>query len=378
MKKYYSDETKNQTVQEFINGKSVSEIHAKTGISRSTIYSWIETQKETFTKAKKINLRDYRELVAKCERQQKIIDILKESPCTVSAPLRERYEVIKSLKGTYSETLLCDALNVSKNSYYNHIFRNKNDANQFIQKEREMTPIIEQIYNESNQIYGPGKVHAVLKDRGYKISVNVVSRIMHQNGLFAIRTSSKTLYEQEIKRKENILQQKFTVTRPNEVWVSDVTEFNVKCFIFYICVIIDLYARKVVGYKISRSNNTKLIMNTFREAYENRHPGNDLIFHSDNGTNYCSKVFMRYLKTLNVRQSFSRPHVPYDNSVAEAFFKHLKAEELYRTRYRSEREFKESVNRYITFYNTERPHSVNRYRTPDKWEKQYWERNNRT
>lgn len=378
MKKYYSDETKNQTVQEFINGKSVSKIHAETGISRSTIYSWIESQKEKFTKADKINLRDYRELIAKCERQQKIIDILKESPCTVSAPLRERYKVIKSLKGTYSETLLCDALNVSKGSYYNHIFRNKNDANQFIQKEREMTPIIEQIYNESNQIYGPGKVHAVLKDRGYKISVNVVSRIMHQNGLFAIRTSSKTLYEQEVKRKENILQQKFTVNRPNEVWVSDVTEFNVKCFIFYICVIIDLYARKVVGYKISKSNNTKLIMNTFREAYENRYPGNELIFHSDNGTNYCSRVFMRYLKILNIRQSFSRPHVPYDNSVAEAFFKHLKAEELYRTRYRSEREFKESVNRYMTFYNTERPHSVNRYRTPDKWENQYWERNNHT
>ncbi len=378
MKKYYSDETKNQTVQEFINGKSVSKIHAETGISRSTIYSWIESQKEKFTKADKINLRDYRELIAKCERQQKIIQILKDSPCTASSPLRERYEVIKSLKGTYSETLLCDALNVSKGSYYNHIFRNKNDANQFIQKEREMTPIIEQIYNESNQIYGPGKVHAVLKDRGYKISVNVVSRIMHQNGLFAIRTSSKTLYEQDVKRKENILQQKFTVNRPNEVWVSDVTEFNVKCFIFYICVIIDLYARKVVGYRISRSNNTKLIMNTFREAYENRHPGNELIFHSDNGTNYCSRVFMRYLKTLNVKQSFSRPHVPYDNSVAEAFFKHLKAEELYRTRYRSEREFKESINRYMTFYNAERPHSVNRYRTPDKWENQYWERNNHT
>ncbi len=71
MKKYYSDETKNQTVQEFINGKSVSKIHAETGISRSTIYSWIESQKESLTKAEKINLRDYRELVTKCERQQK-------------------------------------------------------------------------------------------------------------------------------------------------------------------------------------------------------------------------------------------------------------------------------------------------------------------
>ena len=62
MKKNYSDETKNQTVQEFINGKSVSEIHTETGISRSTIYSWIESQKETFTKSEKINLRDYYEL----------------------------------------------------------------------------------------------------------------------------------------------------------------------------------------------------------------------------------------------------------------------------------------------------------------------------
>lgn len=378
MNKYYSESQKLELVSRYISGESISNLQKDIGVSRSTIYNWIEHYKDHFVSNKKFNMRDYHDLLVRTERQQKIIDILKESPCTVSAPLRERYEVIKSLKGTYSETLLCDALNVSKGSYYNHIFRNKNDANQFIQKECEMTPIIEQIYNESNQIYGPGKVHAVLKDRGYKISVNVVSRIMHQNGLFAIRTSSKTLYEQEVKRKENILNQKFTVNRPNEVWVSDVTEFNVKCFTFYICVIIDLYARKVISYKISRSNNTKLIMSTFREAYESRHPDNDLIFHSDNGTNYCSRVFMQYLKTINVRQSFSRPHIPYDNSVAEAFFKHLKAEELYRTRYRSEREFKESVNRYMTFYNTERPHSVNRYRTPDKWEKQYWDRNNRT
>ncbi len=154
MKKYYSDETKNQTVQEFVNGKSVSKIHAETGISRSTIYSWIESQKETFTKTEKINLRDYHELAAKCERQQKIIKILKDSPCTASSPLRERYNVIKSFKNTYSETLLCDALNVSKGSYFNHIFRNKNDASQYAAKVEEMTPIIEQIYHELNQIYG--------------------------------------------------------------------------------------------------------------------------------------------------------------------------------------------------------------------------------
>ncbi len=378
MKKYYSDETKNQTVQEFINGKSVSKIHAETGISRSTIYSWIESQRETFTKSEKINLRDYRELVTKCERQQKIIQILKESPCTVSSPLRERYNVIKSFKDTYSETLLCDALNVSKGSYFNHIFRNKNDASQYAAKVEEMTPIIEQIYHESNQIYGPGKVHAILKDRGYTISINVVSRIMHQKGLFAIRTSSKTLYVQEQKRKENIVKQKFNVKKPNEVWVSDVTYYKFNNTIFYICVIIDLYARKVIAYNVSNSNNTRLVKRTLKEAYDERKPDDGLIFHSDNGSSYTSKSFMKYLKELNISQSFSRPHIPYDNSVVESFFKYLKAEELYRTKYKSEREFKESLARYMTFYNTERPHSIIKYWTPDKWESKYWNKNNCT
>ncbi len=380
MRKYYSDETKNQTVQQFINGKSVSEIHAQTGISRSTLYSWIDTKSEetTFTNSAKIKLRDYHDLVAKCERQEKIIQILKDSPCTVTSPLRERYAVIKNFRGKYSETLLCDALNVSKGSYFNHIFRNKNDVTQYALKAEEMTPIIEQIYHESNQIYGPGKIHAILKDRGYTISNNVVARIMHQNGLFAIRTSSKTLYEQEQKRKENILKQNFTVNHPNEVWVSDITYFKFNDITYYICVIIDLYARKVIAYNISNSNNTRLTKRTLKDAFESRKPDSKLLFHSDNGSNYTSKSFMKYAKELNITQSFSRPHIPYDNSVMESFFKTLKAEELYRARYRSERDFKESVSKYIIFYNSQRPHSIIKYWTPNKWEAKYWDRNNRT
>lgn len=225
---------------------------------------------------------------------KKIIQILKVSPCTASSPLRERYNVIKSFKDTYSETLLCEALNVSKGSYFNYIFRNKNDASQYVDKVEDMTPIIAQIYHESNQIYVPGKVHAILKDRGYTISINIVLRIMHQNGLFAIRTSSKTLYELEPKRKENIVKQNFNVKKPNEVWVSDVTYYKFNDTIFYICVIIDLYARKVIAYNVSNANNTKLIKRTLKEAYEERKPDSNLIFHSDNGSNNTSKSFMKY------------------------------------------------------------------------------------
>lgn len=378
MNKHYSTETKIKIIQQYSQGVSISELSKNSGASRSTIYQWIDKNKQTVCKNQNLNLRDYHDLVIKCERQQKIIEILKSSPCTVSAPLRERYEVIKTFKATYSETLLCDALNVSKGSYYNHIFRNKNEANQFAQKEEEITPIIEKIYNESNQIYGPGKIQAVLKDRGHTVSISVVSRIMHKNGWFAIRTSSKALYKQEQQRKENILKQNFTVSKPNEVWVSDVTYHKFNNMVYYICVIIDLYARKVIAFNISTSNNTRLTKRTFNQAYIERQPDKTLIFHSDNGSNYTSKTFASHLKSLNITQSFSRPHIPYDNSVVESFFKSLKAEELYRRKYRSERDFKESIAKYMTFYNFERPHSILKYWTPDKWEQKYWNKINRT
>ena len=102
----------------------------------------------------------------------------------------------------------------------------------------------------------------------------------------------------------------------------------------------------------------------FRAAYENRKPTNPLTFHTDRGTNYRAKTFCAYLKSLGVTQSFSRARVPYDNSVMESFFSSLKREELYRTKYRSENEFRTAVDKYMTFYNEERPHATNQYKTP--------------
>lgn len=81
---------------------------------------------------------------------------------------------------------------------------------------------------------------------------------------------------------------------------------------------------------------------------------------------------MKYLNTLGVKQSFSRAHVPYDNSVCESFLGNMKHEELYRTNYKSENELKKSIKKYIKFYNSERPHSMLRYRTPDKAEADFF------
>lgn len=274
----------------------------------------------------------------------------------------------------YNVNVLCAALCLPKGTYYNRKLRGKNGNTQAKQRRDALKPVIEEIYHESNQIYGPGKIAAVMHDRGYHISPNTIARIMHENGWFSIRGGAKALYELNQKRKENILNQQFTTTRPNEVWVSDVTYYTYNQMRYYICVIIDLYARKVVAWKISKKNSTQLTRKTFMNAYTSREITDSLLFHSDQGGNFVSKTFMNQLKELNVEQSFSRASTPYDNSVCESFFSNFKQEELYRHEYKSAEEMKRSINRYMVFYNDKRPHSILRYQTPNKFEAKYYDK----
>ena len=129
----------------------------------------------------------------------------------------------------------------------------------------------------------------------------------------------------------------------------------------------------VVGYKVGLKNSTQLIKSTFKVAHELRRPKKGLIFHTDRGSNYRSKSFGDYLKSLSVTQSFSRAHLPYDNSVVESFFSSLKREELYRTKYRSEKELRTAIDNYMLFYNEKRPHAKNGYKTPLRKETEYRE-----
>ena len=152
---------------------------------------------------------------------------------------------------------------------------------------------------------------------------------------------------------------------------SDVTYFKYKENPYYICVVMDLFSRKVLSHCVGRSETTYLIKRTIRLAYEERQPGNDLIFHSDRGAAYKSEAVRKYLASLKITQSFSRAYTPYDNAVIENFFGSLKKEELYRRRYRSERELKECVKEFITFYNERRPHEKLNYQTPNEVEAAY-------
>lgn len=194
---------------------------------------------------------------------------------------------------------------------------------------------------------------------------------MREMGLHSIRTGAKRRWRLEIRNPVDRVKQHFNPPRPNEIWVSDVTEWHVKKYTFFICAIIDLYSRRVVAYRTSRQNSTHLVKLTLKDALTQRNPKPELILHSDRGTAYRSFALIAYTNENGITLSYSRSGKPYDNSVSEAFFKTLKAEELYRRKYKSARDFIKSLDDYIDFYNTKRPHEAIRMMTPADKERCY-------
>lgn len=368
----YSSEEKASAIARYLEGgESVLSISTDTGISRSSLYAWIKEERNT-ADIVEFSLKNFRIMVNRVSRLEGIIEILQRVNCTVSSPLEAKLPAMEELYSQYSVHMLCDALQVPRGTFYNYIFRNKRDNTWYAKRREELRIRIQEIYDESNQIFGAGKIAAVMKEEGCQVSQEMVRKLMREMGLLSIRQDAKKVYEKERLSIKNHLNQQFDVTKPNEVWVSDVTYFCCKDIKYYICAIIDLYTRKVVGYRVGKKNSTQLVKSTFKQAYESRKPESGLTFHTDRGSNYRSYAMCSYLRELGVVQSFSKAGVPYDNSVMESFFSSLKREELYRTKYRSETEFRAAVDKYMVFYNERRPHTKNGYKTPMKLEAIYF------
>lgn len=366
-------EQRELAVKRYLSGERAMAITTEMGISRSALYLWIKQFREVQNEnANFISIVAYKRLQGKVKRLEEIIQIYKTLNCNYNSSLKEKLYALEELYGQHSVHILCEALDVSRGTFYNHILRNKKQNTVYVQRKEELREKIQKIYDDSNQIFGAGKIMAVLKEQGIKAGEKTVRLLMRDMGIKSIRQEAKSLYDKEKKRNRNLLQQQFNPLKPNQVWVSDITMYRLKEKNFYICVILDLYSRAVVGYKIGIKNSTQLTKSTFKIAYINRQPQSGLMFHSDNGGNYCCKTFQTYLIKLNVEQSFSRPYVPYDNSVMESFFASMKREELYRRKFKSENEFYKAVADYIIFYNEKRPHYQNSYRTPLKKEQDYY------
>ena len=133
-----------------------------------------------------------------------------------------------------------------------------------------------------------------------------------------------------------------------------------------------MFSRKVIAYSIATNQETPLVMDTFKKACEKRNCPTDLLFHSDQGMQYASYEFRKFLRKKKIRQSFSNPGCPYDNAVVESFFRTLKAEEVSRHFYATVDQLKDSIDEYIEFFNNRRPHQKLKYLTPNQVEEAYF------
>lgn len=364
-----SESTKILAVRDYHKGKKVADICRKYNCTKSTFYTWVRPYTEKKNKYGTVKLKDLQIAKERIKKLENEIEILHNSSFFKELKTKDKNSEIDKQYEKYSVHELCDAFSLSRGTYYNHLFRNKNEKSYFIQRRAMLCEKIQKIFDDSHQTYGIRRIHHSLQSDGIKVSKKLVSELMHEMGLSSVSIDSKAGYTKAvIERRADHLKQKFDVRESNVVWVSDMTCFNLNNKRLYICVYIDLYSRKVLAYNYGRNPSTNLATRTIREAILKERPGRGLIMHTDNGGPYVSYSMSKIAAHYGFTQSFSHPGKPQDNAVMESFFGILKKECLYRNNFKSEVEFKRELASYIDFYNNERQQRYLRYHSPTQYE----------
>ena len=376
MPKEYSTKFKTEVIKRYQNGESILALSQELCIAQSTIYHWrkeyysIKTANRTYTP------KEFDALSRRLEKLEHEMEIIKQSGYIADVPLQKKLSVLESIyrqaDNTYSVHELCEALDIARGTFYNYIFR-RADHSKREEAQVELMRLVQQVFDDSSQRFGAEKICVTLTESGVCVSTKRIAAIMRELGLQSVRPDAKKQYKkQQQYKKQNLLERQFTAKHPNQIWVSDITYFKVNDYWVYLCVILDLFSRKIVGYRVSRNASTNLVTSTFRTAFRERGNPSSLTFHSDRGKQYTSAAFTALLQKCGVKQSFSATARPHDNAVAETFFASFKKEEAYRREYTSEQGYRKSVEQYIQFYNELRPHRTLKYKTPTAFEEAYW------
>ena len=378
MPKEYSTKFKTEVIKRYQNGESILALSQELCIAQSTIYHWrkeyysIKTANRTYTP------KEFDALSRRLEKLEHEMEIIKQSGYIADVPLQKKLSVLESIyrqaDNTYSVHELCEALDIARGTFYNYIFR-RADHSKREEAQIELMRLVQQVFDDSSQRFGAEKIRVTLAGSGVRVSTKRIAAIMQELGLQSIRPDAKKQYKkQQQYKKQNLLERQFTADHPNQIWVSDITYFKVNDYWMYLCIILDLFSRRIVDYRVSRNASTNLVTSTFRTAFRERGNPSGLTFHSDRGKQYTSAAFTALLQKCEVKQSFSATARPHDNAVAETFFASFKKEEAYRREYTSEQSYRKSVEQYIRFYNELRPHRTLKYKTPQAFEEAYRER----
>jgi putative transposase len=222
--------------------------------------------------------------------------------------------------------------------------------------------------------YGRPRITAELKKRGWKdIGHRRVGRILREDNLLCPRKRKFTVVTKSSKHDHPVypnLTRDLVLSGINQLWVADITYIRLESEFVYLAVILDAFSRRVIGWALGRTLEDELTLAALRMALERRHPGPNLVHHSDRGVQYASLDYTGLLKQQLITISMSRKANPYDNAFCESFMKTLKYEEVYRQEYRDLAEVRASIERFVEkVYNGKRLHSALDYRSPVEFER---------
>lgn len=270
-------------------------------------------------------------------------------------------------------SLACKVLEVSRSGYYEWIDRpisNRDKENQ------ELIERIRSIHDESDETYGSPRITAELRSEGKIVSENRIARLMKKEGItsdaikkFKIQTTDSN-HDLPIAERVFETENADSVMAPNQVWTGDITYIATDEGWLFLAVFLDIFTRKIVGFSCDDNMKTELIINALQMALDQKNTDCDnLIAHSDQGSQYASDDYAKKLKLAGVIASMSRRGNCYDNAHVESFFHSLKVELVYRKKFKTREEAKQAIFRWIeTWYNKKRRHSGIDYLTPQEAE----------
>ncbi len=244
----------------------------------------------------------------------------------------------------------------------------------------KLKALIRQVFTESKQSAGTRTIIAMLwNEHSIRLTRYLAAKLMKQMGLVSCQLKSHKYKhaDQAHKTHNNILDRRFSPDAPNQVWTGDVTYIRIKGGWCYLAVVLDLFARRVVGFAISDSPNSVLTAKALQMAYHTRLKPSGVLFHSDQGSHYTSEKFADAIADCEgMTQSMSRRGNCWDNAPTERFFRSFKTEWMPKGGYEDIAEAKCAISDYIWgYYQTVRPHSFNNYLPPAEKERRYFNQN---
>jgi transposase InsO family protein len=270
----------------------------------------------------------------------------------------------------FEVSVMCEILQVSRSGYYAWAKRPPSNRSQ---RQKELVKQIRASHTLSFGTYGSPRIYEDLIEQGIDVCVNTVAKLMKKaqiqsvvKGGFKVQTTDSR-HDHPV--APNLLDQNFAAEQINRKWCCDITYIHTGEGVLYLAAVMDLCSRRIVGWSMADHVRTELCMDALDMALQARHPGKELLHHSDRGVQYASIDYRLLLQKEGVTVSMSRTGNCYDNAAMESFWGTLKKEWVYLQTYATREQARQSIFKYIEcWYNRKRRHSAIGYKSPEQFE----------